>query len=129
MKNIEVVAAIIICNDKLLCVQRGEEKYDYISRKWEFPGGKVEKNESIQNALKREIKEELSINLSKCSYFMRVEHDYPDFSIVMHSFLCNINFKEIHLNEHIDHKWLYPSELGLLDWAAADLPIVAGLVN
>lgn len=124
MKTIEVVAAIIVQQDKILCVQRGLSKFDYISNKWEFPGGKIEVSESKDLALKREILEELNLEIEILSDFSTVNHEYPDFNLIMHSFLCrsiNIEFK---LNEHIDFKWLEINDLSNLDWAAADLPIV-----
>tara|TARA_B100000963_G_C22260496_1_gene508326 strand:- start:164 stop:553 length:390 start_codon:yes stop_codon:yes gene_type:complete len=127
MKFIEVVAAILIFDSKILCVQRGHEKYDYISKKWEFPGGKVEENESLEAALKREILEELDIKLSTCEFFLTVNHQYPDFQIKMHSFVCKVSSRNIELQEHIDFKWLGRRELDILDWAEADLPIVEKL--
>ena len=124
MKSIEVVAAIMIHDAKILCVQRRDGKFDYVSRKWEFPGGKVEDNESFENALRREIKEELIASISSCDHFLTVKHQYPDFFLTMHSFICHMPNKDIVLTEHIDHQWLEPAQLDSLDWAAADLPIV-----
>tara|TARA_B100000787_G_scaffold147837_1_gene119005 strand:+ start:891 stop:1280 length:390 start_codon:yes stop_codon:yes gene_type:complete len=127
MKFIEVVAAVLVCDSKILCVQRGDGRYDYISCKWEFPGGKVEKNESLEDALKREILEELEVKLIDCDFFLTVNHQYPDFSIKMHSFICEVPSVNLKLREHIDCKWLDREELGDLDWAEADLPIVKKL--
>jgi len=129
MKIVDVVAAVIISERRILCVQRAASKYDYISRKWEFPGGKLENGESMKDAVKREIHEELNVNLVECEYFLSVDHEYPDFRINMHSFICHMPPFSLKLNEHIDFRWLYPQELDLLDWAAADLPIVAKLQN
>ena len=128
MKHVEVVAAIIQYQDKLLCVQRGDGKYAYISRKYEFPGGKVEPGESQTEALKREISEELQMNISVDRPFLTVEHKYPDFAITMHSFMCSVTSPELKLSEHIDYKWLEAGNLLGLDWAAADVPIVQTLV-
>jgi len=127
MKSIEVVAAIMMHEAKILCVQRGDNKYEYVSRKWEFPGGKVETNEPHENAIKREIKEELLADITDCHHFLTVEHQYPDFFLTMHSFLCHMPTEEVTLTEHIDHRWLQVTELNFLDWAAADLPIVEKL--
>lgn len=124
MKKIEVVAAIILYNEKILCVQRGDNKYNYIAFKYEFPGGKVEEGETNEEALKREILEELNLQITIDSKFLIVNHDYPDFTLVMHSYLCSSKTKEIQLSEHIDYKWLDTNELKPLDWAAADIPIV-----
>lgn len=129
MKKIEVVAAIIYCGDEILCVQRPENKLNYISKKFEFPGGKIEDGESKQEALKREILEELGINLIIGDLFLTVIHSYPDFELTMHSFICEINTKDLVLHEHISFKWLTTEFLNQLDWAAADIPIVNKLVN
>ena len=112
-------------------MQRGENKYDYISYKYEFPGGKVEIGESNEEAISREIREELKINLSltKKDYFMTVNHTYPDFQITMHAFLCYVNSREFTMTEHKDYKWLKIEDLKKLDWAGADMPIVEELIN
>lgn len=127
-KSIEVVAAIIYFENEILCVQRQKNKYSYISEKFEFPGGKIEKNESQSEALKREILEELSILVKIKSPFLTIVHQYPDFELAMHSYICEVESKEITLNEHISHEWLKIPELEKLDWAAADIPIVNKLV-
>lgn len=128
MKKIEVVAAIIYFEDKILCVQRQRNKLSYISEKFEFPGGKIELNETQTEALKREISEELKISINIKSFFMTVVHNYPDFEITMHSYICEVNSKNITLTEHISSEWLGLNELTKLDWAAADIPIVNKLV-
>ena len=124
---IEVVAAVIRHEGKFLCVQRGKSKYPYVSEKFEFPGGKVEAGETQLEALKREILEELEIEIQEEKYLVSVSHHYPDFSIVMHAWLCKSFTKEIQLKEHISMLWLLPNELHKLDWAAADLPVVEAL--
>lgn len=129
MKSIEVVAAIIVNSDQILCVQRGRSKYTYISEKYEFPGGKVEIAETQKEALAREIEEELSLAIEVREKYMTVEHSYPDFSITMHTYLCRCTDRAIFLHEHIDYKWLNISELKGLDWAAADVPIVNKLTG
>ena len=127
MKQIEVVAAIIINDDKILCVQRNENKLPYISKKYEFPGGKMEPGETKKDAIKREILEELEMDIDVKEEYLTVTHQYPDFMIVMHSFICNSMDRKISLTEHIDYKWLKKDELEKLDWAAADIPIVEKL--
>lgn len=124
MKTIEVVAAIIQHDGKTLCVQRGPAKYDYIHHKFEFPGGKVEVGETGEQAIMRELKEELHLDISKADYFMTVNHAYPDFHLTMHAYICPVENRDIQLTEHIDAKWLSLEELPDLDWAAADVPIV-----
>jgi 8-oxo-dGTP diphosphatase len=129
MKKIEVVAAVIYYRNEILCVQRPENKYSYISKKFEFPGGKIEAGESKQEALKREIMEELGVSPSIGDFFMTVVHSYPDFELTMHSYICEVVNKDVVLLEHISLKWLTCEMLNQLDWAAADIPIVNKLSN
>ena len=129
MKTIHVAAAVIIQKNKILCVQRNENKFEYISKKWEFPGGKVEENEKIEETIVREIKEELNLDIEVKNYLIQVDHCYPDFRIIMDTFKCEIIGGKLCLNEHIQFLWLDKSELIKLDWAAADLPIVDTLIS
>lgn len=130
MKRIEVVAGIISNKDgDILCTQRNVSPYPYISKKYEFPGGKIEPGETREEALKREIFEELNIDIFIGSFFLRVMHQYPDFFLTMHSYNCISNSITIKLNEHINYKWLNANNLKPLDWAAADLPIVDKLIS
>jgi 8-oxo-dGTP diphosphatase len=129
MKHLEVVAAIIIDDDKVLCVQRGRGKYEYISLKYEFPGGKIESDETKEQALKRELLEELEMKIEIEREFLTVNHQYPDFSVTMHSFICSVSNSALNLKEHIDFKWVNPENLSNLDWAEADLPIVSKLMK
>ncbi len=129
MKNIVVVAAIIVFEKKFLCVQRGPNKYQYISKKFEFPGGKVEENENDNDALKREIREELEMDINIDDYFMTVNHQYPDFYLTMKVYKCSSLNPKLTLSEHIDFKWLKEDEMKDLDWAAADIPIVEKLIE
>ena len=128
-KHYTVSAAIIVENKKILCVQRNKGKYDYISYKYEFPGGKLEVGENEEDALKREISEELNLEIDVAENFLVVTHEYLDFDLTMHSYLCKANTEQLVLKEHIDAKWLNKEELIELDWAAADLPIVSKLLN
>jgi 8-oxo-dGTP diphosphatase len=129
MKKIEVVAAIVYYKNLILCVQRPPSTLEYISKKFEFPGGKIEEGESFEEALARELDEELNISVMIKSQYMTVVHQYPDFELTMHSFICELENQDISLNEHIDYKWLLMEDLNMLDWAAADLPIVNKLVS
>lgn len=129
MKKIEVVAGVIFWEDMVLCVQRPKNKLHYISEKFEFPGGKIEEFETKEEALHRELLEELNLSTKIKSFFLTVVHEYPDFELTMHSFLCEVESKELTLHEHIDQKWLTLDELSILDWAAADIPIVNKLVS
>ena len=128
MKEIEVVAAIIFSENKVLCVQRNHNKYDYISLKYEFPGGKIEEGESQEQALKREIMEELNMDIDIIRSFLTVYHKYPDFHLTMHSYICLCKETTLILREHVDFKWLTIDKLQTLNWAAADVPIVEKLV-
>ena len=129
MKTIEVVAAVILREEKVLCVRRDEHEKEYVSLKWEFPGGKVEVGESREEALVREIREELSVDIEVSEFLMTVEHTYPDFYLTMHVFKCVLDQGEITLNEHVALKWLSIDELDQLDWAAADIPVVKFLMH
>jgi 8-oxo-dGTP diphosphatase len=128
MKKIEVVAGVIFWEDQVLCVQRPQNKLHYISEKFEFPGGKIEEGETKEETLHRELLEELNLSTRIKSFFLTVIHEYPDFELTMHSFICEVDSKELTLHEHIDQKWLNINELTTLDWAAADIPIVDKLV-
>ena len=127
MKTIRVVAAIIVNDTEILCAQRGSSKLSYIHHKYEFPGGKIESDETKEAAIIREIDEELKLAIEAPQFFMTVEHSYPDFNIIMDSFICNITHRNVVLTEHLATQWLPISELHTLDWAAADIPIVEKL--
>ena len=114
-------------NKKILCVQRGSNKYKYISHKYEFPGGKIEDYENDEEALKREILEELSIEIDNIEFFETVFYEYPDFKLTMECYKCTTRSRNLKLSEHINYKWLEKQELNSLDWAEADLPIVKKL--
>lgn len=131
MKNYEAVAGIIIYNEEILCMQRAKGKFDYISYKYEFPGGKIEPGESAPAALKRELQEEMDIavEVGNNDFFMTVEHQYPDFRIKMHSYICTVKNKEFKLKEHIAFQWLQKHELRQLDWVAPDIPIIDKLIE
>lgn len=131
MKHLTVSAGILINNNQILCTQRGESKYEYISKKFEFPGGKVESDESTKQAVIREVQEELNIVLYPCRVkeYISVNHNYPDFSITMHTFLCPVKSREMKKTEHLECIWLNKEELNNLDWAPADIPIVEKIMS
>ena len=129
MKEVHVAAAVIVRDERVLCVQRGENKLAYISKKWEFPGGKVEAGEALEDTIRREILEELNLQIVVREFLIQVNHEYPDFKLKMDTFICEIESWEPILTEHIDFKWLLKDEMAALDWAAADVPIVEKLMG
>ena len=127
--TVHVVAAIVQHENKFLCVQRGPHSFGYISYKYEFPGGKVEPNETEESALVRELMEELSLDITVKEHFMTVSYKYPDFDLKMECFICHTNQPKIILTEHIAYTWLPANKLLSLDWAPADIPIAQRLVE
>ncbi len=127
MKHIEIVVAVIVYGSKILCVKRADNKLPYIAFKWEFPGGKIEENESPTDALVREVQEELKLNITIIKKITKLNHHYPDFFLTMHAYLCSCETKAINLNEHIAHEWRKPTDLYELDWLAADIPLIEEL--
>ena len=121
MKYIEVVAAIIRKEDKIFATQRG---YGEWKDWWEFPGGKIEAGETPEEALKREIREELSTEISVDEFLCTIEYDYPKFHLKMHCFLCSLLSEAMHLNEHEAAKWLAKEELDSVKWLPADLEVL-----
>ena len=124
----EVVAAVIQHENEILCVQRGIHRYPYLSHKFEFPGGKTEAGETQQQALIREIREELHMEIRPLRHLISVHHSYPDFRILLHAWLCESTSRELMLLEHTAARWLLPEQLHALDWAAADIPVVEHLM-
>lgn len=131
MKHYTVTAAILSNENQILCMQRNKGKFDYISYKYEFPGGKVEEGETFEAGLSRELTEEMGVDvaISQNNFYMTVEHEYPDFKITMHSYLIEVRNREFVMKEHLDAKWLDANELKTLDWAEADKPIVEALMR
>ena len=117
MKTIEVVAAIIIKDGKVFATQRG---YGEFKGWWEFPGGKIESGECPQEALIREIREELDAEISVDQLIDIIEWDYPTFHLTMYCYICTLNSGSIHLNEHEAAIWLSRENLSALKWLPAD---------
>ena len=124
MKQIEVVAAIICKEDKIFATQRG---YGDFKDWWEFPGGKMEAGETPEEALKREIREELSTEIIVEKFICTVEYDYPKFHLTMHCFLCSLLTEALHLNEHEAAKWLTKEDWESVKWLPADLEVIEKL--
>ena len=126
MKTIEVVAAIIKKNNQYFATQRGYGEYE---GGWEFPGGKMEPGETPQEALVREIKEELDAIITVGDLIETVEYDYPKFHLTMHCFLCELVSEHVVLLEHEAAKWLSKEELNTVDWLPADLDVIKHLME
>ena len=124
MKTIEVVAAIIKKDDKIFATQRG---YGDFKDGWEFPGGKIEQGETPQEALAREIKEELDADIKVGDLVTTVEYDYPNFHLTMHCFMCELISDEITLIEHEAARWLTKDQLDEVEWLPADVEVVSKL--
>ena len=132
-KIVEVVAGIIVKEGKILATQRG---YGEFKGGWEFPGGKPESGETKEEALKREIKEELNADIDVGDYICTVEYDYPNFHLIMHTYYCSLLndrienvYHDENILEHEDMKWLNKDELNSVNWLDADIEIVNYLKN
>ena len=121
MKQIKVVAAIIQKENKILATKRG---YGEFINMWEVPGGKIESGETKEQALVREIKEELNIEISVDKFAIDIEYQYPNFYLFMSCFMCSIKEGSIELLEHNDGKWITKEELNTLNWLPADIDAV-----
>lgn len=125
---IQVTCAVIIREDgRVLVTQRGDQMK--LPLKMEFPGGKIEPGETAEACLIREIFEELEIDIAIVGRLPSNDHDYPDFSIRLHPFVCRITEGNIVLKEHAAYFWLDKNELNGLDWAAADVPVVQNYLD
>lgn len=124
MKTIEVVAGVIKDGNKIFATQRG---YGDFKGGWEFPGGKMEPGETPQQALARELKEELTVDASVGDFICTVEYDYPNFHLTMHCFYCTVIAGELKLLEHEAAKWLEKENIRSVDWLPADIAVVEAL--
>lgn len=128
MKTINVVAAVIMKEDKVFATQRG---YGEFKDGWEFPGGKVEAGESPEEALLREIREELEVEVNVGDLIDTIEYDYPAFHLSMKCYACTIAGGSPHLLEHEAGRWLSSDQLDSVAWLPADItliPKIAGLL-
>lgn len=124
MKTIRVVAAVIRSEDKIFATARG---YGEFKGQWEFPGGKIEPGETPQEALVREIQEELDVKIEVGDLIDTIEYDYPSFHLSMDCFWCNITEGEITLKEAENARWLCKDELYSVDWLPADMKLIEKL--
>ena len=121
MRVVNVVAAVIQDGNRVFATQRG---YGDFKDGWEFPGGKIEPGETPQQALKREIEEELDTEITVGDLLTVVEYDYPDFHLSMQCFLCTVAVGNLVLKEHEAAKWLTAEELDSVNWLPADIQVV-----
>ena len=121
MKTVRVAAAVIRNGGRIFATQRG---YGEFKDGWEFPGGKIEPGETPQEALAREIREELDAEITVGQLIETVEYDYPKFHLSMDCFWCGLNSQELVLSEHEDARWLTADELYSVDWLPADIGII-----
>ena len=126
MKTIRVVAALIVHGGRIFATQRG---YGAMKDGWEFPGGKIEPGETPQEALAREIREELDAQVAVGNLFETVEYDYPQFHLSMACYFWTIESGKLVLKEHEAAKWLSPEELESVDWLPADRELVRHLLH
>lgn len=126
LKNINVVAAVIISENKFLATQRG---YGEFKGLWEFPGGKIKPGEINEDALKREILEELHVEIKVCDYLGSFEYDYPNFHLNMRCYISEIISGKITLIEHLNSKWLTIDTIKEVEWLPADLVVVDRLIQ
>lgn len=121
MKTVRVVAAVIRKDNKIFATQRG---YGEFKDGWEFPGGKIEDGESPEQALAREIKEELDTDINVGDLIDTIEYDYPNFHLSMDCFWCEILQGELELKEHESARWLSKEKLYSVDWLPADIGLI-----
>ena len=124
MKNIEVVAAIFRKANTIFATEKG---YGEFKGYWEFPGGKVEPGESLEEALRREIREELQVEIHMEEKFSELDYDYPHFHLTMHCYFCSVLSGEIKLVEATEGKWLRKEELDSVRWLPADISLIEEL--
>ena len=125
-KHIQVAAALIFQNGKLLATKRGDSPYAYVAHKYEFAGGKIEAGESGESAVKRELKEELDMDVQVGNLYACDTYEYPDFIITLWLYECEM-LSSFTLKEHESYRWFSPAELNAEEWAPADAEIVNAL--
>lgn len=126
MKTIEVVAAIMKKENKIFITRRASGDF---ADMWEFPGGKIERLESREEALIREIKEELELDIDVLEFLTTIDYDYSNFHLTMHCFICEISGGKLNLNAHNDSKWITLDELDEPEWVPADILVVEAIKN
>ncbi|MDD6786063.1 MAG: 8-oxo-dGTP diphosphatase MutT [Eggerthellales bacterium] len=124
MKTVEVVAAVIKKEDAIFATQRG---YGDFAGGWEFPGGKVEPGETPEQAIVREIQEELETTVAVDGFLTTIDYDYPTFHLTMHCYVCHVSEGRLHLLEHSAAKWLTLNAIDSVEWLPADVAVVEAI--
>ena len=125
-KHIKVAAALLFNNGKIFATKRGDSPYPYVAHKFEFPGGKIEAGERGEDAVKRELKEELDLDVEVGGLYACHTFEYPDFIITLSVYECEMR-SEFILKEHESYAWIAPANLKEEEWAPADADIVGSL--
>ncbi len=125
-KHINVAAALLFNEGKIFAAKRGESPYPYVAHKYEFPGGKIENGENLAAAVKRELLEELNLEVSVGSLYAKHTFEYPDFIITLSVFECEM-LSDFYLKEHESYAWIFPKDLKEEEWAPADADIIGSL--
>lgn len=125
-KHLRVAAALLFENGKIFATKRGDSLYPYVAHKYEFPGGKIENGERGEDAVKRELKEELDLDVSVGGLYASHTHEYPDFIITLFVYECERK-SEFVLKEHEAYAWISPANLKEEEWAPADADIIGSL--
>ena len=125
-KHVKVAAALLFENGKIFATKRGASPYPYVAHKYEFPGGKIEQNESGEDAVKRELKEELDMEVKVGGLYACHTFEYPDFIITLSVYECEM-LSKFTLKEHESYKWIAPKDLNEDEWAPADADILGSI--
>lgn len=125
-KQIQVAAALLFENGKIFATKRGDSKYEYVAHKYEFPGGKIETGERGEDAVKRELLEELDLEVKVGGLYAREKFEYPDFIIELFLYECEKR-SDFTLKEHESYAWIAPKDLNEEEWAPADKEIILSI--